>query len=95
MEGHSRSQHIRIIRLIDDRLVEDGFLADFRMSAPARRCRSRRGRRTESRPGEIPLAEVFGDNRTAYHDVFVENYISFNRSSTSFIKEFPLLLRDE
>ena len=76
--------------LIDDRLVEDGFLTDFQDVRLYYGIAVLVAVGAESRSGKIPLAEVFGDNRTAYRDVFVENYISFNRSSTSFIKEFPL-----
>ena len=73
--------------LIDDRLVEDGFLTDYHdvrlyygVAVPV-------AVGAVSRSGKIPLAEVFGDNRTAYRDVFVERRASEDRPAFPFVQK--------
>ena len=73
--------------LIDDRLVEDGFLADFQDVRLQHGIAVPVAVGAESRPGEIPLTEVFGDNRTAYRDVFVERRASEDRPAFPFVQK--------
>ena len=73
--------------LIDDRLVEDGFLTDFQDVRLQHGVAVLVAVGAESRPGEIPLTEVFGDNRTAYRDVFVEHRASEDRPAFPFVQK--------